>query len=220
MKTKFTLALLAMAALCQAQQTEMRDLGNFKKINASKGVNISLTQGKQTEMEVNVDGCALEDVAAEIKKETLFVKMKRRPQGAAVQVIVTYVDIDEISVSSGASVETQDPIERESLTVSAGANTETNLEVYVKRLDVSINSALVSICGEAESQTVEVSNAKYDGAALASKHAKAKAGLNAQIEIKASETIEAEADGGTVAYRTDNAKVTTSKNNGGQITTF
>ena len=61
MKTKFTLALLAMAALCQAQQTEMRDLGNFKKINASKGVNISLTQGKQTEMEVNVDGCALEE---------------------------------------------------------------------------------------------------------------------------------------------------------------
>lgn len=224
MKTKLTLALLAMAALCQAQQTEMRDLGNFKKINASKGVNISLTQGKQTEMEVNVDGCALEDVAAEIKKETLFVKMKRRPQGAAVQVIVTYVDIDEISVSSGASVETQDPIERESLTVSAGANTETNLEVYVKRLDVSINSALVSISGEAESQTVEatavVSNAKYDGAALASKHAKAKAGLNAQIEIKASETIEAEANGGTVAYRTENAKVTTAKSNGGQITTF
>ena len=37
---------------------------------------------------------------------------------------------------------------------------------------------------------------------------------------KSKHRIEAEADGGTVAYRTDNAKVTTSKNNGGQITTF
>ena len=175
-------------------------------------------------MEINVDGCQLSDVANEIKKGTLYLKMKKRPDGAAVQVIVTYTDINTIEVSSGASVETQDAIETDELNLKAGANTEVEIEVYVKTLNVDINSGKVSVSGEADKQFVEatatVEEASYDGISLASKEANVKASLNSTIEIKATDKIDATAVGGKISYRTENAKVTEHKSLGGEITTF
>jgi len=189
---------------------EQREIAEFNKIEASKGLSVMLIQCDRYAIEVVTQGCPTSDVETIVKNNTLYTKMKKKTAGSAVSVFVYYKDIDEIKIKTGASVETNDGCQLEHrgtpLTLDVAAKCEATLDIDVDELIVSSNSCEITLSGKAIKQNVKmkgtVRDSKYDAAHLWSEEVDIFAS-GCDSEIYATKHIKAEAEGCTIKYRGD-----------------
>ncbi len=212
----FTVGVIAQ----EPDHTQIRKVGAFDKIKASKGINVTLIEGDKEEVDVHIKNAEVTDVITEVKKRKLTVKMKTKIyKDMAVQVYVTYRRLREIDAGSGATIESDNTIYAESLKLRAGTEAALLLDVDVNNLDVSGSTCKIDIEGKAKIQDVNIgTGGKYLGYNLDCEETYAKATLGSTVEVVANKKISATAgSGGAVYYRGEPDKVEISENTGGKI---
>ncbi|MCQ2203280.1 MAG: DUF2807 domain-containing protein [Bacteroidales bacterium] len=201
---------------------EKREIAEFTKIEAAKGMNIMLIQSDHYELEVVTQGCPTEDVDAIVKKGTLVAKMKKITKGSAVSLYVYYKDIEMVKLKTGATVETVKgcPLESKgTLTLDLAANCEAAMDLDVEELVVTSNSCKIALAGKARKQDVTirgtVQDSEYDAAKLESEEITIYAS-GCETDIYATKSIKAEADGCVITCK-GGAEVEKIETSGGQI---
>ncbi len=224
MKLTSTIVLLwAVLTGLQAQDpdhTQIRKVGSFDKVKASKGINVTLIEGDKEEVDVHIKNAEITDVITTVKNRELQVKMKTKIyKDVAVQVYVTYKRMREIDAGSGATIDAENTIYAESLKLRGGTESNITLDVDVNNLDVKGSTSKIEIEGKAKYQEVNIgAGGKYLGFNLESKEAYIKATLGSIVEVTANEKLDARAgSGGVVYYRGEPGKIETSENTGGKV---
>ena len=100
--------------------TNKRKISNdFVRINASRGLNVYITKSKHTSLEVEADE-NLHELTTEVKDGTLYITATRNIWGGSTKKVHLAADfINEISVSSGAEVYSENRYSSDKLTINA-----------------------------------------------------------------------------------------------------
>jgi len=215
-------SLLLLPFLASSQElTETRQFDSFDKIVATNGINIILRKASEEKAEVKIENALLSDVITEVKNGTL--KLRMRPQinkELSVLVVVYYKNIKEITVSKGASLETQTVILQNNLTLHAatGGTIKAEIECTDVKTSASGGSA-ISLYGwakrlEATANTksnLYAQNLKADKALI-------RAATGAEMWVKPKDYFEAVANTGGIIYYTANPKQMNQRvSSGGEI---
>ena len=201
-------------------QKQVRKMGSFDRVKASKGVNVTLIEGSKESVEVHIKNGNISDVITELKSRQLNVKMKTKIyKGMAVQVYVTYKTIREVEAGSGASIEAENTIYADKLKIRAGTDSSIELDVDVNAVEVSGSASRTELSGSCKVQEVNIgTGGKYLSYPLESNEAVVKSTLGSNVEITVKEKLNATAgSGGTVYYKGEPAQVEKSENTGGKI---
>lgn len=224
--------ILTVVALCSAfvigaysqeVSKEKRDLGgDYTRIVVQKGVNVSLHQCDQDEIEVVTQDCSTTDVDTYIKKGALYIRMKKITKGSAVQVYVKFKDIEAIDLGAGTSINTECVFQHKgTFTIEAAAKSEVEMEIETDELVVDANSCQIVLSGEAKQQNVKVKGTvrdmKYDAISLKSENIDIYAS-DSECDVQFSNTLSAECVAGTITYKGEESGVTEKiESKGGKI---
>ncbi len=221
--TSTILLLLTILTGIQAQEpdhTQIRKVGSFDKVKASKGINVTLIEGDKEEVDVHIKNAEVSDVITNIKNRELQIKMKTKIyKDMAVQVYVTYKQLRSIDAGSGATIDAENTIYAESLKLRGGTESNIILDVDVNNLDVSGSTSKIELAGKAKYQEVNIgTGGKYLAYNLECEESYVKSTLGSIAEVTASEKLGATAgSGGVVYYRGDPQKIEKSENTGGKV---
>ncbi|MCU4175359.1 head GIN domain-containing protein [Carboxylicivirga sp. N1Y90] len=205
------------------EQTQVRKMGSFDKVKASKGINVTLVEGNKESIEIHIRNGELSDVVSSIKSRQLVLKMKTKIyKDMAVQVYVTYNTIREIEVGSGASLDADNTIYADKLKVRAGTDSSVELDVDVNAIEVSGSASRVELSGVTKTQEVNMgTGGKYLCYPLECEETVAKATLGSNVEVNASKKLIATAgSGGVVNYKGEPAKIEKKENTGGKVKAY
>lgn len=224
MKHHFTLLIFILLSVFQAKaqlQKETRLIGEFDKIKATKGVNITLIHGEKPSAEIHIRNASPGDVITTVENRTLIVKLRTKIyKNMAVQVYVTYVSLREIDAGSGASVDSEEPVESDNLKIIAGTETTLELEVDIRNsLEVELMAAKATLSGTAKYQQINANTgSKYHAFDLESVETVAKANTGALIQVNASGKLDATATAGSaIEYSTQPNSINYKENMGGKV---
>ena len=224
MKLSNTIVLLfALVFNTLAQEpdhTQIRKVGSFDKIKASKGINVTLIEGDKEEVDVHIKNGEITDVITEVKNRKLTVKMKTKIyKDVHVQVYVTYKHLREIEAGSGATIDAENTIYAESLKLRAGTEANLLLDVDVNNLEVDGSACKIELEGKTKFQEVSIgTGGKYLAYNLESNETYAKATLGSSVEVTANDRISGTAgSGGVIYYMGDPNKVEKKENTGGKV---
>lgn len=214
--------ITTLSAFAQVEElTETRLLNPFNELTATSGVNIRLIKSSKNRAEVRISNALLSDVITEVNDEKLTIKM--RPQiNKEISVLVTvyYKDLDEISVTKGASLETKTVILTDIFKVYAGTGGCIKAEVECKDLKVTAaGGANISLHGWAERYEAKATTkAEILTKTLKADNAFVKAATGAEIWVNPKLYMEAIANGGgTIYYTSMPEKKAEKTSSGGEI---
>ncbi|GKT30909.1 hypothetical protein ADUPG1_001747, partial [Aduncisulcus paluster] len=94
----------------------------FSKISASSGIDVYIVQGDKESVTVEADENLLELIVTRVKGDKLIIKTEESIRRAKkLNVYVTLVMVDEISVSSGSDLESRSLIKAGTLDISVSS---------------------------------------------------------------------------------------------------
>ena len=196
-------------------------LDPFDKIEASKGINVTLEEDKEEKMLVEIENGEVGDVIYSVEGKTLKVKMKTSiGKGVVVRCTIYYKTLISVSSSMGASVDNNGTLYGDILKLSATSDANMTLNVDVKRIDATSSIGKIIVSGVTEFQEVAANTGgKYLANELESKQALLKASTGATIEANVSEKVDSKASSGaTIDIIGDPKSVKWEENFGGKVT--
>ncbi|WP_321306707.1 head GIN domain-containing protein [Marinifilum fragile] len=198
-----------------------REIGSFSAISSSSGIDVYLRQGDKESVTVEADENLLDLIVTRIKGDELIIKTEDPIRRAKkLNVYVTFVKVNEISVSSGSDLESSHLLKFENLDISVSSGADAKLELQAEDLTCSVSSgADANLSGTANSFYGKASSGSDLRAAdLKAKICKAKASSGGDVSVYAIESIEASASsGGDVNYYGNPTKVNVSNSSGGDV---
>lgn len=224
MKKFLIVAFIGMATLSVAQQSETRNVGSFKGIKVSEGIDVYLKKGDKEALRIEVTGIKTGDVVTEVSGDYLKIHMQEgRYRDRTVKVYVTYVSIDKLSASSASNIFAEGVIKTRQLSLSASSAATIDIEIDVEDLEVGASSAAdVELRGKAKNVTIEASSAgEVDAFDLESEVVGAEVNSAGSAKVNASKEIEAHASsGGSIRYRGNPERSNTNSSSGGSVKKF
>ena len=200
--------------------SQVRKVGSFDKVKATKGINVTLIEGSKEEVKVDIVNCSPNDVVTLLKNKQLTVKMKTKIyKDVAVQIYVTYVDLREVDAGSGASVEAENTIVTDKLHIDAGTDASIKLDIDVNALEAEVSAGKIELSGKVKSQLVKANTGgRYLAYGLESEEAIAKANTAGKVEITVTKSLQGTAsNGGTISYKGNPDKVIKQLSMGGKV---
>jgi hypothetical protein len=218
--------ILTLSGLCIvfsvfAQSRETRNLGSFNEVSVSEAIKVELVKGSSEKAEIEVSGTDAENVLTEVSGDRLKIHMASGNwKNVTAFVRLTYKNLEEIDVSSAASVSTESTIssERMEMDVSSAAKADLIFDVGQMELDVS-SAANFKAEGEVDEIEVDVSSAGSMSAyELECKAAELSVSSAGSIKITVTERIDARASsGGSIRYKGKPEKERISSSSGGSV---
>lgn len=217
--------LLSITMVGVAQEKETRKFDNFSSIEVGEAIELIITQGDRNEAVVEVDDIDLDEVITEIRGSELNIERKNSNRNNSnnrgdVVVRLTYKSIDEVSVSSAASVYSKSNIKADDFEVNASSAGRMELDLDVTDLEVNVSSAgSIELSGTCASLDLDASSAgKFEGYDLMCGAIKADVSSGGSGEVSVKERLEVDAGtGGSLYYKGDPDKVLADSNLGGRI---
>ena len=202
--------------------TNKRKISNdFVRINASRGLDVYITKSKHTSLEVEADENLHELITTEVKDGTLYITATRNIWGGSTKKIHLAADfINEISVSSGAEVYSENTYSSDKLTINATSGSQANMELKVDDLRCeSTSGADMKLSGKAINFTVSSTSGSHINAYdLTARSCDANATSGAGIRIKVTETFVGKAtSGANIRFKGHPKRVEKSDNSGGSV---
>ena len=119
-------------------KTESRDVEAFSQIVVGGLVHVEIKQGDQAGIEVSAFGIDLEDIVTRVEGETLTVTTTGHQRGESISIYVTYEALAAIKTTGAATIETDGPINAESLRVVISDTGDADLELNVEELTIEM----------------------------------------------------------------------------------
>lgn len=194
---------------------------DFTKITISTGLDLYITQGSKNEIVVEADENLHDIIFTEINDGVLKIYSEKNIWRAeAKKIHVTVTNLDAITATSGADVYTEEMIKTNAITVIATSGADIRLSLDANSVSTTATSgAGIKIDGIANNHTATAtSGASINGYNLESKNATVKVTSGADINIFASENIDAVAtSGGDIDFKGNPKKVNKTSTSGGSI---
>jgi hypothetical protein len=185
--------------------TSERELkGSFNQIDASRGLDVVLTQGTYEQVSVEADENLQEIIVTEIEGNTLKITATENiASSTSKTVYVSFVDLIGIDASSGSRVSSKNTITAEDFDIESSSGSDLNLSLQAEHLDCDSSSGSnLKLSGKATSVIARASSGSGISAAdLATESANVKATSGANISINTSKKLTASANsGGNISY--------------------
>ncbi len=222
MKKLLVLVFLLIGSILYAQESETRNVGSFRGIKSSTGIDVYLKKGSKESVRVEVSGTDIKNVITEVSGDYLKIQMTegRYNRTRTVKVYVTYVELTKLSCSSASSIYADEIIKTRSLSLSASSAGSIDVGVEVESLTASVSSAAeIELRGKARRVEMEASSAaKISGYDLEAEEADLSASSAGSIRISVSQKIDARASSGAdIRYRGSPMKTNTNSSSGGSV---
>ncbi|EHQ42518.1 head GIN domain-containing protein [Myroides odoratus] len=134
---------------------EVKEVGEFKRVNAFDKIELTLIPAKETKMEVS--GSNTEEVTFVNKNGNLKIKMNfaNSFQGGNTQVKLYYKELEEIIAEEGASIESKEVVKATNLTIHSKTGASVALKVEAEKLTVrSYTGGTISLTGKTNTQDI------------------------------------------------------------------
>lgn len=194
---------------------------NFTGIKVSTGIDLYITQGSKNKISVEADENLHDIIITEVEDGVLKVYSEKSIWNAkARKVHVTIKNLNLLKATSGSDVYTKDVIKTDEISITATSGADIRISVNAVSVETSSTSGSdIKISGittnHASSAT---SGSSIDAYNLESENTLAKATSGADINIHASEKLEASANsGGDIDYKGNPKKLTKKSSSGGSI---
>ncbi len=193
-------------------QTEIRSLEKFNKVEVSAGIDLFISMGNRQEVKVVADEDIIDDVKTEVRNGTLQVTMDNsgffnffnwgkgsKPK----QVFVTVTELRGIVVSSGADVKSENTLKGDQLELDASSGSDMEVEVIFRDISLQASSGSdVKIRGRAKTFRAHASSGSdINGRQLEVAVGHVKASSGSDISLTVTDELAARASsGGDVTY--------------------
>ena len=202
---KITLLLIMFSATLFAQEPITTNLGDFNTVKVYNGLTVELKKSSSSKIEIS--GPKAEQISVKNSNGTLKIRL-RFPEGFTADnaIIVLYYsnDIAVLDANEGASIVSDETIKQQHLEVKTQEGAKIKLEIDTKYLTVkSVSGGIVSLVGVTDSQTIEATTGGiYNAYDLQSKQAIVTSASGANVEVNASELLDAKVRfGGSIYYQ-------------------
>lgn len=202
---KLTLFFILFSAALFAQAPIITRLGDFNTVKVFNGLTVELKKSNSSKIEIS--GSQAEDISVNNSNGTLKIRLKF-PKGFIAEniKIVLYYDSDllVLDANEGASIISEETIKQQHLEVRVQEGARIQLDIDTKYLVVkSVSGGFIGLIGETDNQTVEATTGGfYNGFDLKSKQAIVMSSSGANVEVKASELLDANVRfGGSIYYK-------------------
>ncbi|GAO28734.1 GIN domain-containing protein [Geofilum rubicundum] len=130
-----------------------------------------------------------------------------------------YQNINEISVSSGASVYSEDLLETDFLKLETGTDASIQLEIEVNKLEASASASRIDVMGSAQNMEINATTGgRFLGANLQGKVTNIRANTGASAQVWVTDELNARAgSGASIEYTGNPAKVDVHTSLGGKV---
>lgn len=202
---KLTLLLILFSATLFAQEPITTKLGDFNTVKVFNGLIVELKKASSSKIEIS--GSQAEDVSVINSDGILKIRLKFPESFIAedVKIVLYYThDIAVLDANEGASIVSYETIKQQHLEVRTQEGAKIKLEIDTKYLSVkSVSGGIISLTGVTDSQTVEATTGGiYSAYGLQSKQAVVTSASGANVEVKASELLDANVRfGGSIFYK-------------------
>jgi len=160
------ISLNLMAAIGNSDKTQTRQVGNFKGIKVSTGIDLYITMGTTEEVKIVANEDIIDKVITEIKGGKLHIYTKQSNNwfnwNGGNQTRKAYVTVKElvsIDASSGSDVRSENTIKGEDLKVSASSGSDVAIDIYYKNVWVDTSSGSdAKLSGKVKTLNAEASS--------------------------------------------------------------
>ena len=204
------------------QKTEQRKITeSFDKLEVSRGLEVIVTQGKTSKVEITADDNLLEYIKTTTNNQTLEITTSKsiRSQNAIV-IHVTLPNLQEVSSSSGSTITTQNVVTGTNLIAKASSGSELNLNLEIENVQAQSSSrSSIKLRGKALSVTYKASSgSEINAYHLITNEATAQASSGSSIDAYASQFLDAKvSSGASINYQGKPKRIKKLKSSGGSV---
>lgn len=142
-------------------QSQMRETGNFHKIDCSGTFHVFLTQGNETQVKVETDENLLPYVITEVNGNTLDLKIKKDISvnpSKSIKVYITLPELDALNVSGVCKVQSQNTLQSDHLKIGVSGTADMDLKISTASLKTAISgTAKMNLQGKATFAEFQIS---------------------------------------------------------------
>jgi len=194
---------------------------DFTAIRTSTGLDVNITQENQNAVIVEADENLQNLIVTEVENGVLKIYSEKNILSAkSKKVHVSIKTLNSLKASSGSDVRTVKKIQSEEISIGASSGASVRMTVVANSIATNTSSgATIRVSGSADNHAAKASSGSsikaYD---LISKNVIVNVSSGANIDIHASEKIEARASsGGDIDYKGTPKKVLRRSSSGGSI---
>lgn len=194
---------------------------NFEMIKVQQGINLFLTQGNSTKLNVEADENIMDLLLTEVKNNELKIYFEKNVYRAkARNVYLTTNDISRIKTSSGASVKSENTLQVSVLELDSSSGS--SIKIYVNADEITSSSSSgsdIDIYGKTKKFSAKASSgSSIDADELKTVDAYAKASSGANIDVNVTGNLTAKASsGGDIDYEGGPSNINKNTSSGGSV---
>jgi len=194
---------------------------NFEMIKVQQGINLFLTQGNSTKLNVEADENIMDLLLTEVKNNELKIYFEKNVYRAkARNVYLTTNDISRIKTSSGASVKSENTLQVSVLELDSSSGS--SIKIYVNADEITSSSSSgsdIDIYGKTKKFSAKASSgSSIDADELKTVDAYAKASSGANIDVNVTGNLTAKASsGGDIDYEGGPSNINKDTSSGGSV---
>lgn len=194
---------------------------DFIRIEASANIDVFITENGKTSLTVEADENLHEIIETKVENGTLYLSIKKNIWSAHAKAVhLTFEKLNEIQVTSGAELSSENTISADDLKISATSGGEINLHLNVKNLDCeSTSGADINLDGKANFLRVNsTSGSDIDAFGLQVLNCVASATSGADIKVNVERSFEGKATSGAdIRYKGNPEIVKADNNSAGKV---
>ena len=208
-----------------ADKTEERNVGSFKGIKVSSGIDLFITMGETEKVTIVADDDIIDEIKTEVKGDVLSIYIKQNnwfnwSGNHTRKAYVTVKELREIDASAGSDVKSENTLKGEDLKINTSSGSDVEVDVYYKNILLNSSSGSDSkITGKAKTlEAVSSSGSDIDAGGLESKICKVTVSSGADATVNVTDELYANASsGGDVKYYGNPAVVDSNESSGGDV---
>jgi len=194
---------------------------DFTKVKVSTGLDLYIRQGDKVSLTVEADENLHDIIITEVDNGRLKIYSEKNIWRAkARKVYLTVTDLEELKVTSGSDAYSENTLKVKDFELSVSSGADANITVDADNITTSASSgADLRVSGKANTHYSSASSGSSIRAfALKSRNVTVKVSSGADINIHASESINAKASsGGDIDYRGNPENVNKKTSSGGSV---
>lgn len=219
----FFVGLIALNAT--AQKRETRGLPPFTSLSVSQSIEVELVKGAEEKAEITSEEIDLDDILTEVSGNKLRIHLDgwNRSWGGRVKIVLTYRELEAVSVGASATVSGEDPIDASSFYAEASSSGSLSLVVNCSRLDVDVSSSgRLKLKGKATVQEIDGSSSgNYDGFDVQSEIVRADVSSSGRVGVSVSKELRADvSSSGRVTYKGQPDRLIADQNSSGKVVKY
>lgn len=196
--------------------------GDFTKIKVGTGLDLYVIQGSKNSIKLEADENLHDIIITEINDHGVLniYAEKNIWQAKARKIYVTIKNLEALTATSGANIYAKETLEVKDIKISATSGADIRISVDANTVETSSTSgADIDISGITNKHISRAnSGASIDAYNLKSKNTFVRVSSGADINIHASESIEAKASsGGDIDFKGSPKKISKKSSSGGSI---